>query len=122
MGLSYYRNKLVSLRVIMGKFGSHISAVGKAVWRWLKRVNPFLLFAILFLIKIIIPSNTSVWTQLKYSRTLDKQEREIRELKREIEKTKVAKKDLWIERDRLEKFARERYLMKEEDEEIYLLK
>ena len=106
----------------MGKFGSHISAVGKAVWRWLKRVNPFLLFAILFLIKIIIPSNTSVWTQLKYSRTLDKQEREIRELKREIEKTKVAKEHLWIERDRFEKFARERYLMKEEDEEIYLLK
>ena len=106
----------------MSKFGNHIGAKSKAGWRWLKRANPFLLFALLFLIKIIIPSDTSVWTQLKYSRTLDKQEREIRELKREIEKTKAAKKGLWIEKDRLEKFARERYLMKEEDEEIYLLK
>lgn len=106
----------------MSKIGSHIGAIGRAVWRWLKGVHPFLLFALLFLIRNIIPSDTSVWTQLKYSRTLDRQEREIRELRREIEKTKVAKKDLWIEKDRLEKFARERYLMKEEDEEIYLLK
>lgn len=106
----------------MSKIIGHIGSFFKGIWRWLKRVNPFLLLGIAIILTIIIPNEYSVWTQLKYSRTIDKQQREIQELERSIEKTKKAQSELWKKKDRLEKFAREQYLMKEEDEEIYLLK
>lgn len=91
------------------------------VWQWLRKVNPFLLLSIVFVAVIIIPGEYSIWNQVKYSHEIAKQEREIKKLEKNIEKTKVAKKELLVEKDRLEKFARERYLMKEEDEDIYLI-
>lgn len=106
----------------MGKIFGKIGSAFRAFVGWLKRVNPILLFCIAFILTIIIPSEYSVWTQLKYNRTLDRQKHEIHQLEQNIEKTKKAQSELWIKKDRLEKFAREQYLMKEEDEEIYLLK
>lgn len=89
--------------------------------QWIKRVNPFLFLTAGFLISIVIPGDYSVWNQLKYDRELNKQAREIQQLERKIYEVKAAKEELKLENDRLEKFARERYLMKEEDEDIYLI-
>ncbi|WP_018358777.1 FtsB family cell division protein [Porphyromonas levii] len=91
------------------------------LWQWLRKVNPFLLLTIVFVIVVVIPSEYSIWNQLKYSREIARQEREIRQLEERIERATAAKQALVVERDRLEKFARERYLMKEEDEDIYLI-
>lgn len=91
------------------------------LWQWLRKVNPFLLLTIVFVIVVVIPSEYSIWNQLKYSREIARQGREIRQLEERIERATAAKQALVVERDRLEKFARERYLMKEEDEDIYLI-
>ncbi|MDO5016809.1 MAG: septum formation initiator family protein [Porphyromonas sp.] len=106
----------------MSNMVGHIKTLAGRFYKWLKGVNPLLLAGVLFLLSIIRPGEYSVWNQLKYNRVLDRQEREIRELKENIRKVEIAKKELRIEKDRLEKFAREKYLMKEEDEEIYLIK
>ncbi|MDD7437830.1 MAG: septum formation initiator family protein [Bacteroidales bacterium] len=91
------------------------------LWQWLRKVNPFLLLTVVFLVVIVLPGEYSIWNQIKYTREIAKQEREMRELEKNIEKANTEKKELLVEKDRLEKFARERYLMKEEDEDIYLI-
>lgn len=91
------------------------------LWQWLRKVNPFLLLTVVFLVVVVLPSEYSIWNQIKYTREIAKQEREMRELEKNIEKANTEKKELLVEKDRLEKFARERYLMKEEDEDIYLI-
>ncbi len=91
------------------------------LWQWLRKVNPFLLLTVVFLVVVVLPGEYSIWNQIKYTREIAKQEREMRELEKNIEKANTEKKELLVEKDRLEKFARERYLMKEEDEDIYLI-
>lgn len=105
----------------MSKVFGKIGGLFKQLGQWLRKVNPFVLVAIVFLVTIVIPGEYSVWNQVKYRHEITRQEREMRKLKKNIDKANAAKKELLVEKDRLEKFARERYLMKEEDEDIYLI-
>lgn len=105
----------------MGNVFKKIGGLLDRLWQWLRKVNPFLLLTIVFLVVIVIPSEYSIWNQIKYSREIARQEREMDQLEKNIEKANIEKKELLVEKDRLEKFARERYLMKAEDEDIYLI-
>lgn len=98
-----------------------IKTIVKGGFNWLKKVNPFLLLAVAFLISIILPGDYSVWNQLRYDKELVSQQTEIKQLKEKIANVNKAKEELHLESERLEKLARERYLMKEEDEDIYLI-
>lgn len=105
----------------MSKVFKKIGSLFGRLWQWLRKVNPFLLLTVVFLVVVVLPGEYSIWNQIKYTREIAKQEREMRELEKNIEKANTEKKELLVEKDRLEKFARERYLMKEEDEDIYLI-
>lgn len=105
----------------MNRISRKIRPLFGRLWQWLKRVNPFSLLLGIFIVAVVLPGEYSVWNQIKYAREIRRQEEEMRELENKIEKATVAKEEFQVETDRLEKFARERYLMKEEDEDIYLL-
>lgn len=94
----------------------------RKLWQRARKVNPFVLLAVLFLIGILLPGEYSLWNQIKYSREIDRQKAEIKELKQEIKVTQEALEELKYTKDKLEQFARERYLMKEEGEDLYLIK
>ncbi|MDN4754790.1 septum formation initiator family protein [Porphyromonadaceae bacterium W3.11] len=90
-------------------------------WQRIKRVNPYLLALIIFLITFVFPSDYSVWNQIKLSRRISSLEKEKKELIENIETNKKGLEQLHSDKLMLEKFAREEFLMKEKDEDIYII-
>ncbi|MDO5036314.1 MAG: septum formation initiator family protein [Porphyromonas sp.] len=86
------------------------------------RINPFVFMLLLYFLSLLLPGNYSLWNQLKYSQEIRKQKREIAYLEKEIKQSTKALEELQFEEDMLEKYAREKYLMKAPDEDIYLLR
>ena len=87
----------------------------KGYWHRVKdffyNVNPLFLMTGLLAVMLVVPGQHSIWSQIKTSRQLKEKQEEYQYYKDEIK----------YKRDMLEKYARERYLMKEEDEDLYLL-
>lgn len=89
----------------------------------IKRLNPFVAMFALFCVVMLLPiKEFNLWNQLRYRMQASRQALEIKELRKKIEQSNSELLELQNEMDLLEKFARERYLMKAEDEDLYLLK
>lgn len=89
---------------------------------YLKEVNPFLLMGVLFIIVLIVPSQNSIWSQIRTARQLKEKQEEYRYYQQEIKQSQKNLDEIKYKKDMLEKYAREKYLMKEDDEDLYLLK
>ncbi len=63
----------------------------------------------------------SIPTRLEYDRKIHNLKREISFYKKEIEDTKLKTTELQTNDLNLEKFAREQYLMKKADEDIFII-
>ena len=90
-----------------------------------KEMNPFLVVAIIFAIYFVLPplsGEYSVWNQIKTGYDLSKSRNEHERLTREIEESRKDLEELQLHKDMLEKYAREKFLMKSENEDLYLLK
>ena len=75
--------------------------------------------AFILLVLVFGPSNLS--TQWELSKKVDKVETEKQFYLNEIEKNRKASKELMTNMDNLERFAREKYWMKRENEDVYLV-
>ena len=109
----------------MAEFWAKAKAFGLAVWDRAKRTNPFVLVAIIMGLYLVLPplsGEYSLWNQIKTYRRLTHNRREHARLTREIEETKKELEELRYHKDMLEKYAREKFLMKSENEDLYLLK
>lgn len=90
-------------------------------WGWLRGVNPFVLVGLLLALWMLWPAEYNIWGHLRLKREIAERVQEKRELEQKIRRAELGLKELETEPDLLEKYAREEFLMKEEDEELYLL-
>ncbi len=90
-----------------------------------KGMNPFVLAAIVFAVYLVLPplsGEYSIWSQIKTQYQLAKSRSEHDRLTKEIEASRKDLEELQYHKDMLEKYAREKFLMKSEDEDLYLLR
>lgn len=105
--------------MLKGKFD--IKAWFIALWQKIRKINPFLLAVIIFSISILLPSEYCLWNQIKLGRKISALEKEKKEIKKQIETNKKNLEEIHSDKWMLEKFAREEFLMKETDEDIFII-
>ncbi|MCC6385537.1 MAG: septum formation initiator family protein [Bacteroidia bacterium] len=83
--------------------------------------NKYVITLILFLVWISFFDQNSLITQYRYRKQLNELEEKKAYYLTEIEKNKQDLDALMGDKKKLEKFAREKYLMKKENEDIFLI-
>ena len=83
--------------------------------------NKYVYATLTFLVWLTFFDNNSLITQYKLSSTLSKLQEEKIHYEKEIEKNRLEVKQLLTNKENLERFAREKYLMKKEDEDIFVV-
>ncbi|MDO4695784.1 septum formation initiator family protein [Porphyromonas sp.] len=92
------------------------------IFNRIKALNPFVVMAVIGLLLLLYPSDDSIFSQIEYSSQLKSMIKERDRLKKKIEEDHIKLDQLRFKREKLEKYARERFLMKAEDEDLYILK
>jgi cell division protein FtsB len=82
--------------------------------------NKYLLALVAFLVWLTFFDRNNFISQVKYGRTLNKQRKQKEFYKSEIVKDSIALVEL-SDSARLEKFAREKYLFKKDNEDIFII-
>lgn len=94
----------------------------KDIFNRIKRLNPFAVMGVIGLLVLLYPDEDSIFSQIEYSTQLKSMTKERDRLKKQIEEDRVKLDQLRFKKNKLEKYARERFLMKADDEDLYLLK
>ena len=84
--------------------------------------NKYVVAIILVLAWLLFFDSNNFIQQVRFSRELKKLEREREYYLREIEKDSIMKRELEENPEALERFAREQYYMKKENEDIFIIK
>jgi len=88
---------------------------------FLKKIrSPFVLIGLLFVLWMLFFDSNSYLNHKRLSDTIDQLEKDQQHYKEEIRKDSIALDEL-SSPDGLEKYAREKYHMKKENEEIFLI-
>jgi len=82
--------------------------------------SPFVLVGLLFVLWMLFFDSNSYLNHKRLSDTIDQLEKDQRHYKEEIRKDSIALDEL-SDPEGLEKYAREKYHMKKENEEIFLI-
>ena len=88
---------------------------------WPILYNKFFIATAVFLIYVLIFDSNNLSTQIRLSRELKKLKAEKQFYLDEIKKDRAAVEVLMTDQQNLERFAREKYLMKRDDEDVYLI-
>lgn len=83
--------------------------------------NKFFISGMAFLVWMLFFDRNDLSAQYEYRNEVNKLEEEKAFYEREIAKADIELKELTTNLNSLEKFARERYLMKRENEDIYVV-
>jgi len=83
--------------------------------------NKYFIASAIFVVYVLIFDSNNLATQIRLSRELSKLQAEKQYYMNEIKKDKEAIRVLMTNERNLEKFARERYLMKRDNEDVYLI-
>lgn len=83
--------------------------------------NKYFITLLLFAVWMIFFDNTNIQEQFRMSGQLNELEKEKDFYLEEIEKNRKAAEELTADTVKLEKFAREKYLMKRDNEDVYLM-
>jgi cell division protein FtsB len=86
------------------------------------RFGKFILAGGAFAVWIIFFDENDLVTQYNLRQEVTETEKKIEYLNQEIEKSEHARLELISSPDKLEKFARENYLMKRDDEDLFVFK
>jgi len=89
--------------------------------KYLARINKYWVVAILFLIATLFIGDSNIINRYKYDIKILYLENEINRYKKEIETNKKKIQELQTDREGLERFAREEYFMKKDDEDIFII-
>ena len=89
--------------------------------KYLSKINKYWLVTILFLTVIFLLGDSNLYNRFKYDEKILFLESEINRYKKEIEINKKKIQELQTDKEGLERFAREEYLMKKEDEDIFII-
>lgn len=83
--------------------------------------NKFFLVTVAFVIWMIFFDKNDIFSQYEYRQQLDKLKEEQEFYKAETEKVKKDLSELTSDKAKLEKFAREKYLMKKDNEDVFVI-
>lgn len=90
--------------------------------RYLSRINKYWLVTILFLGLTFTAGDSNLYKRYVYIKKIQELEKEIKQYKEEIEINTKKLNDLRTNKEGLERFAREEYLMKKADEDVFIIK
>ena len=90
--------------------------------RYLSRINKYWLVTILFLGLTFTAGDSNLYKRYVYIKKIQELEKEIKQYKEEIEVNTKKLNDLRTDKEGLERFAREEYLMKKADEDVFIIK
>ena len=85
-----------------------------------KLKNPFVLITFFFVVWMLFFDTNSYINQRELSKTIDQLEKDQKHYRMEIKKDSVALEEL-SNSEGIEKYAREKYFMKKENEEIFII-
>ena len=83
--------------------------------------NPFLIAATLFVIWLVFFDRNNLISQRHLQNTIDNMEAKKVYYEEQIEQVSEQNNNLFTNQDALEKFARENYLMKKDNEDIFVI-
>jgi len=83
--------------------------------------NKYLIAAVAFVVWMLFFDRNDLMSQYEYRTQLNKLEEEKEFYTQQIEKVKQDLDELTTNRDQLEKFAREKYHMKKDNEDVYII-
>ncbi|MCX2745011.1 septum formation initiator family protein [Mangrovivirga sp. M17] len=86
-----------------------------------KMSNIFVLSLVVFLVWMLFFDNTNFITTFKLNSKLNNLEKEKEYYEENIQQVEKDRKELLSNTELLEKFARERYFMKKESEDLYII-
>ena len=89
--------------------------------KYLAGLNKYWLVTIIFLAITFFVGDSSLSKRYKYDKDISSLENEINRYKKEIEQNNKKIQELHTDKVGLEQFAREEYLMKKEDEDIFII-
>lgn len=90
--------------------------------KYLSKVNMYWLVTILFVALTFTAGDSNLYKRYTYDEEIKRLEKEINEYKSEIEINSKKLKDLETDKDGLERFAREEYYMKKQNEDVFIIK
>ncbi len=93
---------------------------------WIEKVgdllpNKYVITILIFGALLIFTEGNNIILRVKTQREIIRLEHDIKELYLEIEEDKRRMNELQSNKENLEKFAREQYLMKRKNEDIYII-
>jgi len=83
--------------------------------------NKYVIATAVFISLLIFGERNSIYDQYKLRKQLNKAQLEHDYYKNEIEKVRQEQEELFGSDEKLEKFAREKYLMKRDSEDIFVI-
>jgi len=89
--------------------------------QYLSKLNKYWVVIIVFLIITFTVGDSNIYKRLKYDEKILELEKEIKYYQKEIESNRKKLDDLNTNRERLERFAREEYYMKKQDEDVFIV-
>ena len=93
----------------------------REIWdKYLSRINKYWFATLVILAPTFMLGDSSLIMRLRYDKKINNLEKDIKACQEKIDKDKETLKLLNTDLDNLEKFAREQYLMKRDDEDIFL--
>lgn len=90
--------------------------------RYLSKINAYWLVTIAFVALTFTAGDSNLYRRYKYDEEIKHLEKEIGGYKSEIETNTQKLQSLETDKDGLERFAREEYFMKEENEDVFIIK
>ena len=93
----------------------------REIWeKYLSRINKYWFVTLIILVPTFMIGDSSLIMRMRYDEKINDLEREIRMYQEKISKDKENLKLLNTDPNNLEKFAREQYLMKRDNEDLFL--
>jgi cell division protein FtsB len=83
--------------------------------------NKYVLSGLAFMLLLLINERNSIFDQWEYHKNLKEAQQQYQYYKQEIVKVKKEKEELFGNRKNMEKFAREKYLMKADNEDVFVM-
>lgn len=105
----------------MNNTGKGLKKIIRSICSWFKKRNPITITLLLGLLIYLTSGEYTLWNQWRYSRQIRQKKQEISRLEQEIAEAKKSLEALKYKDEALERYARERYQLKADDEDLYLL-
>lgn len=93
------------------------------IWKKIRKyVNKYQFVFAIFLVMILFVDDHNLFRRIAYRQKINELKKEIRHYETQCERNKQKLEELYSNDEDLEKFAREEYLMKKDNEDIFVLK